>query len=342
VLPRPESEYPLVDFQAITGGSRQASDYAMKGDDPGKGDGRGGESTGKHDPNSQASGNTGDKDKGPGSGEGNNAAGQQGDKSGGQQKGQGNNGQQQGQGDKGQQQGENSKGGQKNEGGRQGQSGKQESSGSGSRNSQGSQRSGRSQNANAGSRSQASSPPALGGAAAALKWVVFAIIGLVTVGIVLFAIVRFLANFTPWAARFLKGWSDFWARLFGRRGKETESDEPAVLQARARPPRPFSSFHNPFRLGQPWTPFELCCYTFSAFEAWAREHGVARQPGETPLEHAERLGEEIPDMETDARRLALIYARGLYAADELPPAVTDVLQQVWERLEAGGRQPVGV
>src|SRR5262249_8594069 len=129
---------------------------------------------------------------------------------------------------------------------------------------------------------------------------------------------------------------------FARRKREESQQLAAEAAPQARRLRPFSSFHNPFRLGQHWTPYEFCCYTFAAFEAWAREQGVARQAGETPLEHAERLGEEVPHLEGDARRLALIYARGIYGGGELPPAVNDVLQQIWDKLEGSARHPVEV
>ena len=49
-----------------------------------------------------------------------------------------------------------------------------------------------------------------------------------------------------------------------------------------------------------------------------------------------------PAVESEARRLALIYARGVYGSDELPPAVNDVLRQIWETMESGTDRPVAV
>lgn len=339
VIPRPSAEFPMFNMQSLTGGELFASSHAPLGDSPAKGPGEGGDSPDKEGKEGEVNGNSGQKEKGPGSGSGNNSGGQQGDKSGGNQKGGEKGGNQQGKN-----QGGNQKGGEES-GKPQGeaQKGNERGGQSGSPGRSGNSRpakGGRTQDPNAGSRDGRSSSQVVERTAGIVKWIVFAVVGLITAGVVVFAVIRFLANFTPRAARFLEAWRRFWARLFGRRDKKQDDDGPAVARARVRPPRPFSSFHNPFRLGQPWTPYELCCYTFSAFEAWAREHGVARQPGETPLEHAERMAEELPAMETDARRLALIYARGLYGSDELPPAVNDVLRQVWERLEADGRQPV--
>jgi hypothetical protein len=342
VLPRPNSEYALFDLKSLTGGELFASSHAPLSDSPAKGPGEGGNSPDKEGKEGEANGNSGQKEKGAGSGEGNNSGGQQGEKSGDGQKGGNEQGKQQGGEKSGNQQGGERAGKQPGEN----KGGNQSGSRSGNPGRTGNQRPGKggqSQDSKSGSRDgRPSSSSVTEGTANIVKWIVFAIVGLITVGVVLFALVRFLANFTPWAANLLKAWQLFWARLFGRRAREADDDQPAVARVKARPPRPFSSYNNPFRLGQPWTPYELCCYTFVAFEAWAREHGVARQPGETPLEHAERLAEEIPDMQTDARRLALIYARGLYGSDELPPAVNDVLQQVWEHMETGARQPVGV
>jgi hypothetical protein len=328
VIPRPQAEFALFDWKSLTGGERSASDYAAKGDSPGKGEGRSGNPTDKKDAKSEAGGSKGEKAKKEGEGGG--------DKSG-QEKGT------KGEGSKGDE-GQKGSSEEKGKGGEGKKEGNDRDSKKDSRPTRDSQKDGRKQKDSSGSQGKASSPASVfEPVAKILKWVVFAIVAVITVGAILFGVVRFLANFTGWADRFLKAWYRFWGGLFGRRrGRRVLAESAVSAAAPARPPRPFSSYHNPFRLGQPWTPLELCCYTFSAFEARARELGVARQPGETPLEHAERVGEEYPALEEDARRLALIYARGVYGADSLPTAVNDVLSQVWDTMEAGDAPRVAV
>jgi hypothetical protein len=328
VIPRPQSEYPLFDWQRLTGGEKMASKNAMMGDSPGQGEGRSANSANKPGEKSQNSNN-------------NDGQGQSQDKNGGSSsdKKNGESGGDRGEGKRGSGN-DKSQGG---ESGKNGRDGRADKNNSPSNNNSSRQAGDRQQGSDPERKAESNSTnSAVSNAAKILKWIVFAIVGLITVGVVLFAIVRFLANFTGWADRLMKAWARFWERLFGRRDKKGTAAAALAELIRVRPSRPFSSFHNPYRLGQRWSPLENCCYTFAAFEAWAREHGVARQPGETPLEHAERLGDELPEMQNGARRLALIYARGVYGRDELPEAVNDVLRDLWEQLESGARQPMSV
>jgi hypothetical protein len=341
LLPRPRAEFPTLNLQALTSPEKQASKHALKGDSPGKGDGNKGGPSEKSDPDSKATGDQGEKGKGPGNEKGDGSGNQKGDS--------GSSGKDKSKDAKGSSQDDKQKG---EDGGKdkQGQSGRQERSAKGQQDKSGGSSQG---SRDGGQKSGDEADQARRGRAEAarsmipqigwlLKWVVFAVAAVVAVGVVGFAVLRFLANFTGWAARFLDAWRRFWANLFGRRRRVREEAAGPAQEARRAPPRPFGAFRNPFRPRQPWTPYELACYTFAAFEARARELGVARQPGETPLEHAERFGAEYPAMAADARRLALIYARGLYGPAELPPAVNDVLRQVWDCLESGTGQPATV
>jgi hypothetical protein len=80
---------------------------------------------------------------------------------------------------------------------------------------------------------------------------------------------------------------------------------------------------------------ELVRYTFAALQAWAAERDWGRQEGETPLEFAERLGDEVPALADDLRRVAMLYARCVYGAGGVPDGVAQALRRFWERLEAG-------
>lgn len=345
LLPRPSSEYPLLDMQALIDGEKSASRFAVKGDSPGKGEGRPGDPSDQTDPNAKTAGNKAGqgkddgKDKGGGSGKEKGEGGssqEKGDnqKGAGQDKDKGDGGDKAGKGDDAQ-----SKADKQDPARAKNQTEKDNRS-----SATGSNKANNADKQDEASKLQSERASALrdmtGNVAKFLKWIVFAVVGVVVAGIVVFAILRFLANFTGWASRLLAAWSRFWESLFGRRGGNEKEEEGTGMRKRARPELPFSSFHNPFRLGQKWSPYEMACYTFAAFEAWARDRGLGRQRGETPLEFAERIGAEVPALEGDARRLALIYARGLYGPAELPFAVNEVLRQVWQSLETGVEHPL--
>jgi len=181
----------------------------------------------------------------------------------------------------------------------------------------------------------------IGRIAPALKWIVFAILGLAVLVFVLRSGLQFLANFTEWARRLLDALRNFWANLFGGGRRTTEEEEQGECEEQQLHQQPFSSFANPFvGGGMEMAIPELVRYTFAAAQAWARERDLGRQPGETPLEFAHRVGAEVPALEADLHRLAVLYARAVYARGGLPSDSIDVLRQFWQRLEAVIEQPL--
>jgi hypothetical protein len=150
----------------------------------------------------------------------------------------------------------------------------------------------------------------------------------------------------------LRGLWAFLASLFGGlwfggprkpKAEEAEAPEPSA------PPRPFSSYPNPFDAGldQRLSPGELVVYSFEALEAWAYERGQGRAASETPGEFVGRLGATFTGLGADADRLnsffvAIAYGRRGVRAEALPP-----LRDFWLALEAAGfehaeaREPVG-
>ena len=102
-----------------------------------------------------------------------------------------------------------------------------------------------------------------------------------------------------------------------------------------RPP-PFSAFGNPFADGtaRRREPAELVEYTFEAFDAWAWDRDRGREPGETPLEFAVRLGHEYAELDEPGFRLANLYARVLYSRSPLPGDTLKVLAGFWEQIES--------
>jgi hypothetical protein len=337
LLPRPEAEYSLLDLKPVGSKEREASDYAMKGGDAGKGEGRPGEQRLDKDGKPV---NTGDPNKQGGGGQG-QAQGQGGGDQG-QQKG--------GQGRQGEKSGENAKGNpsdpkaSQNKGDDKGKGGDAENrdgdqNGRKSPDSQ-AKKSSRSGSTRGGGRS--SSPLSfLGSVAPVLKWIVFAALAVVVVVFLLRGGLRYLANFFDWARRLLESLRAFWEGLFGRRRAEAAGEEGEVEERRPQP-RPFAAYRNPFHDGraEEMSPAELVRYSFEALEAWAFEHDLPRMADETPLEFADRVGGDVPALEAEAKRLAALYARVLYAKGGLPANWRPVVEKFWEKMETVAEQPL--
>jgi hypothetical protein len=340
LMPRPYSEYPLLDIVDPAGSAkRKASRVAFKGDSPGAEKGKPGATTpdGK-DPSDK----TGEKGSGKGQGDSKDGKSGQGDnkdgKSGGEQ---------------GKDKGEQGKG-EKGEKGKDGKSDKDEKSEEGDKSKQ-SGKGGKSSDPGKTAKGMKEmekgrrSSSRLSGAqqflqrvGPVLKWIVFAVLALLVVVALARGGLGFLSNFTDWAKRLLEAWNRFWANLFGgRRAEGAEEEAPAPEVPRKRT-IPFSSFANPFESGAAsrMPARELVRYTFAALEAWARERGLARRDDETPLEFVGRLGDEVPSLEAEARRLAGLQARAEYAREKLPASTAQEVRAFWERLERVAAAPL--
>src|SRR5262249_10231730 len=141
--------------------------------------------------------------------------------------------------------------------------------------------------------------------------------------------------------RWLDGIRAWWASLFGKKevAARTAPEEAKPL-APVRPP-PFSEYSNPFADGTSdgRDPAELIAYTFEALDAWAWDRGAGREPTETPLEFARRLGEAFPDHAEVFARLAALYTRMAYSTLPLPNTARTTLEEAWEQMVHGA--PVG-
>jgi hypothetical protein len=358
-LPRPEAEYPLFEFSPVGSEQRDASDYAMKGDTPGKGKGRPGD---VGDPKAEegnapgkkgdAGGNSGQGKDGSGegkdgSGQGQNNSGQGQNSSGQGQSSSGGNQSGQGQGQKGQQgsgkdeQGKAQQGaGEKKDGAGKGdQAGRP---GGGGRRDQAGRPGGRGGSSRSGSPAPSAVSATFRSIASFLKWLVFILLALVVLFFVLRGLLQFLANFTGWARGLLEALRNFWAGLFGNRkraSRDAPEETPGPLPI---PERPFSSYPNPFQDGSAasMTAKELVRYTFAAVQAWARERDLGRQPGETALEFVERVCGEVPPLEDALRVLVMLYGRAVYAPGNLPASAPETVRQFWDRLLVVVEQPL--
>jgi hypothetical protein len=170
-----------------------------------------------------------------------------------------------------------------------------------------------------------------------VKWIVFAIVAVLVVLAVALAILRYVAPFTSWAQRLLDALRNWWANLFGKKGtaekKASTVDAPLIP---VRPP-PFHEFPNPFADGsaERREPAELVDYTFLALDSWAWDRDCGRDPTETPLEFARRLGETFSELAEILGKFAKAYARVTYSELPLPADTLPMLEEMWEGMVYG-------
>jgi hypothetical protein len=310
VLPRPYSETPLFKLNRAGSSDRQASKNAQMKSDSGKGEGAEGEQTKAGD--GKTTGKKGDPGKGKGKGE----------------KGSGTEKSKDGSG-KTKEKGKDGSGGEEKGDGKKDDAEKkegEENQGEESKNDSSSQGDSyeRFQNSSLGKMTET--------IGSLIKWLVW-------IGIVIFIILllfrgglQYLANFFPWAKRWLASFNAWWQRLFGRRPSESEAPAPEVKKGPSH--RPFTSFRNPFSSGSSdqQSEEELIQYSFAALEAWAADRRRPRTDEETATEFASRITDAYPAFESDAIRLSNLVARMAYSDRKLPSETRDQLEQFWDRI----------
>lgn len=128
---------------------------------------------------------------------------------------------------------------------------------------------------------------------------------------------------------------DLLARLFGgKRAEPVDGTDNESEKTKGPPPRPFSSYANPFASGQHQSmpPDELVRFTFEAFEAWARERGCPRSPDQTPLELIRQAVPKQSQLLAEAQQLARLYNEAAYAPGSVSPSAVASLSQLWTLL----------
>jgi uncharacterized membrane protein YgcG len=368
LLPRPYGEYQFLDFTPLGSRERDASDYAVKRDGAGKGQGQASTDTGKKDQKAESGSGTkpdaddgsGQKSDKSGSGKSGKGSGGSGNQKGGDQGGKGNSKSKQSSSSRDDARSEDKQGGKKEDRGEKSKDQDEKKDQSDAK-TEGEKKAERSGGTSGGERTRskstqrrsAGSPSApsdnfvsrlfskLGWLGTALKWIVFTVVAVVVLFFVLRSGLRFLANFTDWARRLLDMLSAWWAGLFGAKGEGGTDTAAAAAAVKVRP-RPFASFHNPFLDGsaQQQSPEEVVRYSFEALHSWAWERGLGRQPEETPIEFADRLVQDFPALDTQTRRLAFLYARVAYAHGRLTAASLGAVKEFWDRLQAVEEKPL--
>jgi hypothetical protein len=363
LLPRPYGEYQLVSFKPLGSPEREASNYAVKRDGgSGKGEGRASGDPKANDPQakdgqgtqrSEKSSTTtsGSKNKGPGKGDqkgGSSKGGKGGGKSGKSGSSNDKNRNDSNKDNKDQDDSKNSDDEQKDKD-RDSQNGPNRKTDSRGNKSEGkgskeTEQQGNKDNQDKSDGDNQTEPPPssfqflekLGWLGTLLKWVVFGIIAAVVIFFIMRSGLRWLANFTLWAQNLLNALSAWWNGLFGGGSGGGSSSSEEEAEESVRPPRPFSSYSNPFRDGTSGqsSPEEIARYTFAAFEAWAYDHDLGRAPQETPLEFFERVAGLAPDLTASGKRMLGCYVRVAYARSRLTPAALEALEKFWISLES--------
>lgn len=330
VLPRPHSETPLVEFSKAGKSKRNASQYAQVRDkNAGKGDGQ--------------SGTQAEKGKGNASGKNGEAGGKSGEKnSGGQNKGNSssgkNNSDSQGkQGSQGKSGNDDSKS--KSEDKSKGDDSKSKDDGKeGDKGDDAENKENDANNSESNSSSESRTSQLTAGLdkiATGVKWLVWVVIAIAIVGGVMWFALRGLAPFTNWA----QGLLDWFRNLFGAKPKSAKATaaEEAKLEEEVLRPPPFSRFQNPFADGSAdeRQPGELTEYTYAAFESWAYDNGLGREPQETPSEFVARIAEELPQFQVPGQAVVKLLMRVLYSpGGPLSGDAKGKLAAFWKVLES--------
>jgi hypothetical protein len=362
LLPRPSDEYPIIPWSRIGSQEREASDYAMQQDSPGKDKGASSNEAPKDKDQKADDGNGAKRDNdaknqvqgkdNPGGQQGKNSQGsskgnQKGDSSGNQNK----SGDDRSSSKKDDPKSPPSKDdGKKGDKSSQGDDKKQDSrakSDSSSRSGSKEQRSGSRSGRSSSSTPRSPSAPNLGKLGNVVKWVVYVLLALAAVYVLFrfgWKILKQLAQFTLWARRLVEALQSLWQSLFGWLEREPAREKTKALaeEREVAPPRPFSSYGNPFADGRAerMAPAQLIRYSYEALQAWAREAGMPRETGETPSEFLRRLSEQAPPLEGELKGLESIYLQVAYAGVAATSAMRRPLRDFWGRLTDVADRPL--
>jgi hypothetical protein len=238
ILPRPNSETPLVDIDPLGSKKRKANEQSFVKDGSGKDKGQPGETQNKKDGPAQGKDSSGGKDsKGQKGSDGKDKQGSQKDGKDGGKKG----------------------GDQKDNGGKKDQDRKSDADSKKNDSDQKKNDSGSSSGSEAKGekkdpqqkKDDGSSPPdpksffrhlpEMGQMSTILKWIVFGVLAALVVFHLFRSGLKWLANFSKWARQLLESLRAFWARLWGRREEATSENKAEPAPAQARRPRPFAS-----------------------------------------------------------------------------------------------------
>ncbi len=136
-------------------------------------------------------------------------------------------------------------------------------------------------------------------------------------------------------AQLLEDLRQLWQRLFGG-NRSAGAGQQDADQLVDQPVRPFSSYSNPFSNGTAETiaPEKLVRYTFEALQAWAIQRHCPRAPEQTPLEFADRLAHNFPELGSETLLLADLYSRVAYGRQRVSSRRREPLRRLWRQMVA--------
>ncbi len=161
-----------------------------------------------------------------------------------------------------------------------------------------------------------------------IKLVYWVVIGL----LLIFFLWRYWSQVIRAIRDFVSAIRQWWQRWTGREAAAV--DEGAISAAAGPAPPRFAEFVNPFVSGaaERASPDELIKYTFEAFEAWGREHGVPRVPEQTAHEFARAVARRSTPLSKHALQLADLYNWSAFAKERVPQGSVDSLRKFWQQL----------
>ncbi len=194
------------------------------------------------------------------------------------------------------------------------------------------------------------SPPEPRPSASPLPWVetlLSALFWLVVLGIVAYALFRFLKERlslfeadgetqSTWWGRLLGWLRDLWHqwRTWQRGVQETLARRLAERRAgQAGRARPFR-FFNLRRL----SPRELVRYFYLSAERRAARAGQPRRPDQTPYEYRTALDGRFPDLEPDLEGLTDAFVQARYSPQPVQAEDAEAIKPLWERIKAALRR----
>jgi len=147
----------------------------------------------------------------------------------------------------------------------------------------------------------------------------------------------------PWhasTAALGNAWQAFrqvWASWFGRQRPRTSQPAANTDWPTGTAKRPFADYTDPsFVAGTApgASDEELVRYTFQAFEAWGREHGLERDPDQTLHQWASQVAQRASGLSGEVTALADLVACTAYAGRRLAPGSTAPLKTLWQKMRA--------
>jgi hypothetical protein len=163
-----------------------------------------------------------------------------------------------------------------------------------------------------------------------LSWLLkVLVLAAIAIGL-LYCAVRYRREFFSGLRQLFAEIANLWRRLFGgASAAEAAIDETSIVREKR-----FSELTNPFRRGGGGLESRvLVQQTFSALEAWARDHGIPREKEQTAHEFADALSRRVSELATESKWLADCYSRAAYSSEEVSAQSQSSLAAVWQRME---------